>query len=273
MTELQKTEFDILVQFDAVCRKLSLPYFLVCGSALGAVKYGGFIPWDDDIDVAMYRADYEIFLREAPALLPKHLFLQNWRTDPACPQIGSKLRNSNTTFMEKTAAVLPMNHGVFIDIFPLDGYPEGKLAGKLFEFRKRLWTAMLQSGCEFPRSGAGRLICRFCRISGIVKHTDRVAKRYERMITRYPVREDGIVCNHANWQGVLDYSPVSHFGQGAEGSFEGLPVRLPEQYGEYLTQKYGDYTQDPPPERQVGHHYCAVCDCCVPYTEYYRKRK
>lgn len=269
MTELQKTEFDILVQFDAVCRKLELPYFLVCGSALGAVKYGGFIPWDDDIDVAMYREDYELFLRKAPSLLPEHLFLQNWRTDPACPQIGSKLRDSRTTYIEKTAAKLPMHHGVFIDIFPLDGYPEGKLTRKIFEFRKRLYTAMLQSRCEFPRSGAGRLICGACRLTGIANHTDRVAARYERMIARYPAAGgDGLLCNHANWQGVLDYSPRSHFGQGVQGTFEGLPVRLPAQYQSYLTQKYGDYSQDPPREQQAGHHHYLVCDCAAPYTDY-----
>ncbi|MBQ7801714.1 MAG: LicD family protein [Oscillospiraceae bacterium] len=267
MTELQETEFEILVEFDRVCRRLELPYFLVCGSALGAVKYGGFIPWDDDIDVALYREDYEEFLRKAPRLLPEHLFLQNWRTDPAYPQIGSKLRNSRTTYLETSAAPLPINHGVFIDIFPMDGYPRAKPAGQIFELRKRLYAAMLQSGCEYPRTGLGRLFRQTCRVLGITKHTDRVAARYERMITRYPVRREGLVCNHANWQGKLDYSPYNHFGPGAPARFEGLAVRVPAQYRAYLTQKYGDYTLDPPEEQRVGHHYCTACDCRRPYTE------
>lgn len=268
MTELQKAEFEILVEFDAVCRKLGLPYYLVCGSALGAVKYSGFIPWDDDVDVAMYRADYEVFLEQAPSILPEHLFLQNYRTDPSYPQIGSKLRNSNTTYIEKTVARLPMNHGIFIDIFPLDGYPDNKAAQKVFEFRKRLYTAMLQSSCEFSRGGVGALLCRLCRSLGISKHTDRVAGRYERMIRRYPVLKDGVVCNHANWQGTLDYSPASHFAEGAPALFEGLRVRVPAQFYTYLTQKYGDYHRDPPVEQQVGHHYYDVCDCRMSYTAY-----
>ena len=60
MTPLQKTELDILKAFVDVCNKLEIRYFLVCGTALGAVKYGGFIPWDDDVDVGLYREDYEL---------------------------------------------------------------------------------------------------------------------------------------------------------------------------------------------------------------------
>lgn len=271
MNELQKTEFDLLLQLDAVCRKLDITWFLVCGSALGAVKYAGFIPWDDDIDVAMYREDYERFVQTAPELLPEGVFLQNYRTDPAYPQIGSKLRNSNTTYIERTAAALPMNHGVFIDVFPLDGYPEGKLAGKLFEIKKRIYSAMMLSGCDFPRNGSGKILFRACRILGIYKHTNRVAELYHRMITRYPVRPDGIVCNHANWQGTQDYAPQAVFGDGASAEFESLSVKVPAEYHVYLTQKYGEYMLDPPQEEQVGHHYHLVCDCSRSYTDYFEK--
>ena len=120
MTPLQQKELELLTLFIQICSQLELRYYLVCGTALGAVKYGGFIPWDDDVDVSMPREDYEVFLQKAPALLPEHVFLQNYRTDPAFPQIFSKLRNSNTTYIEKSAGKLPINHGIYIDIFPLD---------------------------------------------------------------------------------------------------------------------------------------------------------
>ena len=73
MTELQKVELDMLKWLVRICNQLDLTYYLVCGSALGAVKYGGFIPWDDDIDVAFPRQDYELFLEKANEFLPKHL--------------------------------------------------------------------------------------------------------------------------------------------------------------------------------------------------------
>ena len=273
MTELQKTEFDILVHLDAACSKLGIPYYLVCGSALGAVKYGGFIPWDDDIDVAMFRDDYEVFLKEAPKLLPEHLFLQNWHTDPACPQISSKLRNSKTAYIEESAANIAMHHGVFIDIFPLDGYPAGKLEQNLLELRKRIYVAMLQSACEYPRGNLGAMLCKICRLSGLVKHTDRVAKRYERMISSYPVAKSELVCNHANWQGKLDYSPKTHFANGFVANFEGLVVKIPKEYHLYLTQKYGEYSQDPPKAAQNGHHHYFVCDCNRAYTDFINEER
>ena len=81
MTDLQNAEFEILKEYTGACEKLGLTYYLVCGSALGAVKYGGFIPWDDDIDVAMPRRDYDLFCEKAQALLPGHIFVQTNVTD------------------------------------------------------------------------------------------------------------------------------------------------------------------------------------------------
>ena len=91
MTELQSVEFSLLKSFVNICDELGLTYYLVCGSALGAVKYSGFIPWDDDIDVALPRNDYELFCEKAPALLPAGYFLQNHKTDKNYPRIYSKI--------------------------------------------------------------------------------------------------------------------------------------------------------------------------------------
>ena len=87
MTDLQQVEFKILQAVDAVCRQLHINYYLICGSALGAVKYSGFIPWDDDLDIGMLRSDYEVFVEMAQELLPNSYFLQNYRTVQAFPQI------------------------------------------------------------------------------------------------------------------------------------------------------------------------------------------
>ena len=117
MTALQKIEFEMLKEFVRICDELNLRYYLVCGSALGAAKYGGFIPWDDDVDVALPRPDYDVFCQRAQDMLPKHLFLQNHKTDPNYPMIFSKIRHSGTTYVEKSLAKLNMNHGIYTDIF------------------------------------------------------------------------------------------------------------------------------------------------------------
>ena len=90
MNAIQKKVFQLFKMFVQICDRLQMEYFMLCGSALGAIKYGGFIPWDDDIDVGLYREDYERFCKEAPMLLPKKFFLQNYASDPDFPAIYSK---------------------------------------------------------------------------------------------------------------------------------------------------------------------------------------
>ena len=137
MNRLQEKTLELLRVFVNICNKWDIPYFLVCGSALGAVKYGGFIPWDDDIDVGLLREDYQRFLAVAPQELPSWCFLQNYKTEACFPHTFSKLRNSETTFIEEGVAALPINHGIYLDIFPIDGHPSGFLEKKLFAVRKK----------------------------------------------------------------------------------------------------------------------------------------
>lgn len=272
MNELQRVEFDLLLQFVSVCRKLDLRYYLVCGTALGALKYGGFIPWDDDVDVAMPRQDYERFLREAPDHLPEGLFLQNYRTDPAFPQIFAKLRNSKTTYIEKTSAHLPIHHGIYMDIFPLDGYPEERWKQLWLELRKKVFLHMLTTAYTEPPLLRQKIEYRIKRMLRLHKCTARVIAVYEKMVSAWSCEASSVWCNHGNWQGRKDYSPREIFGEGADACFEGLAIKVPSQADVYLRRKYGDYTQDPPKEEQAGHHYYSVLDCSRPYTDYINLR-
>jgi len=268
MNELQQKEFDILKCFIEICEKLGLNYYLVCGTALGAVKYKGFIPWDDDIDVALPREDYTIFCEKAGALLPEGLFLQTFKTDPKYPAIFAKIRNSNTTFFEKTIANLNINHGVYIDVFPLDGYPRDKKSAKKLERKKQLYKLMLSSTFESECSFKVRILRKSFRILGVHRRTAKILAKYEKMISAYPINTSKLICNHGNWQGSLEYAPKEQYGNGACKSFEGLDVRVPEKYDEYLTQKYGDWRADIPVEEQVGHHLYSLLDLEKSYTEY-----
>lgn len=268
MNELQKIEFELLKNFIDICESLGLKYYLVCGTALGAVKYNGFIPWDDDIDVALLRPDYEVFINKAQELLPENIFLQNYKTDPAFPQIFSKLRNSNTTYIEKASAKLPINHGIYIDIFPLDGYPkELKLQRKL-EKKKRRYKRQLSCAFEVDRSLAGKATCLFNKMIGCHKKTHMIAEKFEKTISSVSVWESDLWCNHGNWQGKLEYAPKWHYGDGALAQFEHTDVCVPEQWNAYLTQKYGDWRADLPEAEQVGHHYYEVLECNNSYIKY-----
>lgn len=268
MTELQMVECDILKHTISVCVKLNIRYFLVCGTALGAIKYEGFVPWDDDVDIGIFREDYERFLTEAQQHLPEHLFVQSYKTDPGYTNIFAKIRNSQTTYIEKTVQHMSINHGVYIDVFPLDGYPKELKKQRELEKKKWLYRKLLSSNYIAERSWSGQITYKLMRVIGIHKRSSHILRKYDRLVSAYSVEDSEIICNHGNWQGKLEYASKEQYGNGMVVKFEGIDVRVPEKYDEYLTQKYGDWRSDPPLEDQVGHHYYSIMDLNKSYTEY-----
>lgn len=268
MNELQKVELDLFRCFTETCEKLNLNYFLVCGSALGAARHGGFIPWDDDMDVGMYREDYNKFMELAPALLPEGIFLQNYKTDPNYANVFAKLRKSNTTYIEKAVADLDINHGIYIDIFPLDGCPEKPLAIKKLNLKKKFYRLLEASAFKLPKTTKGRIFISLLRLFGFHKRTAKILKRHEALISQYPVKGSKTICNHGTWYGEKDYISAEFYGLGSDAIYEGIRVRVPEKCEDYLASLYGDWRTPPPPEKQIGHHFYEICDTEKPYTEY-----
>lgn len=271
MTEIQNIELDILKEIIIICENNNINYFLVCGSALGAAKYNGFIPWDDDIDVGMFRNDYERFLEIAPKQLPSHLFLQNYKSDKYYPLFFSKIRNSNTTFLQTSFNDIDMNHGVYVDVFPLDTYPKKKISQILLEKKKWLYAHEIACAWNTKRGRFGEILKQFFIFLGKKENVSKSIKKYEKTVAFYKGERGNIIVNFGNWQGKLEYAPKEQYGNGTLATFEGLKVRIPERYDEYLTQKYNDWRAELPPEQQVGHHYADIIDLNRPYTDYIEK--
>lgn len=270
MTKLQEAEFEILKSVVKICNELNLKYYLVCGTALGAAKYHGFIPWDDDVDIAMKRQDFELFCNRAQELLPEGLFLQTSETDPFFSQIYAKVRNTNTAFVETSAHELDINHGIYIDVFPLDGYPKNKRQQNKLELKKKILH--LQMSCVYTIPDdikfSSRLFLKIERLLRCHLRTAKTVRRLSNLLAQTGPDDSAVWCNHGNWQGKLEYAPREQYGDGAFAEFEGLRVRIPEEFDAYLTQKYGDWRADLPPEQKVGHHFADVIDIDRPYTDY-----
>lgn len=275
MNELQKVEFDLFRCFVDVCERLNLNYFLVCGSALGATRHKGFIPWDDDMDVGMYREDYNKFMELAPALLPEGIFLQNYKSDPAFPYVFAKLRNSNTTYIQSLLSNLDMNHGIYMDIFPLDGCPDSVFEQKKLVFMKKHYLRQLAAAFNMPStlSLRGKISVSIFKFLGCHKRTGKILMKYEALISKYPVNGAKIICNHGTWYGNKDFIAAEYYGGGTDGEYEGMLVRVPERVTDYLTALYGDWQTPPPYDKQIGSHFYEVCDTKKPYIEYMKKRE
>ena len=276
MTRLQELEFRILVEFDRVCKELGLTYYLVCGSALGAAKYGGFIPWDDDIDVALPRKEYEIFLEKGPLLLPEWAFVQNYRTDCQFPLLGTKIRDSRTTYVERMCEKLPIHHGVFIDVFPLDEkwttkkqYRKYLRMKRLFEARRRVHLSYNRFSRETVFSFRTNYYFIMNRLFGLYADTRKVLTKYEAFLSSFSADDQGVWCNHANSCSEIEFAPKAQYGKGILMRFEELEVLVPEQIDAYLIQKYGDWRSELPASEQFGHHHYYLCDLDKSYTEYF----
>lgn len=269
---MKELEVQMLSAFVEVCRKLSLRYYLVGGTLLGAVRHQGFIPWDDDIDVAMPREDYEVFLREGQKHLPEYYFLQCLRTDPAYTMNFAKIRDSRTTFVEFAVRKYPMNHGLFIDIFPLDAYPDEEKAQKTMDLHQKIFKYRTRAAVEVPKSAKHSFPVEL-GLNTIAALTCLPYPRYRKALeAREKLQSSAsggeIWANYCGAWGKKEIMPAAWYGRGVELTFEGLTVMGPEHWDKWLTQVYGNYMQLPPVEKRVGHHYAEVIDLDTPCCEY-----
>lgn len=132
---------SMLKELDLICRKHNIKYILFSGTALGAVRHGGFIPWDDDLDVIMFRDEYERFLSVAEKELSSEYYLQKEFSEH-WPCFFSKIRKNNTAYIEKTVPKDPLQHqGVYIDIFPCDRLSNNKFMRKIQFFSSKIVIA------------------------------------------------------------------------------------------------------------------------------------
>ena len=150
LRQIQMIQLEMLVEVDRICKKCRIRYNIIAGTLLGAVRHGGYIPWDDDADVAFLRPEYEKFRRAVRTELDtsRFYFQDNRRTEGYRWGYG-KLRRKNTLFLREYQEHMPYRQGIFIDLFPLDGVPNHYILRCIKNFecfcvRKILWSKVGQ---------------------------------------------------------------------------------------------------------------------------------
>lgn len=264
--KMREKELGILKEFISVCEKLNLKYYVVCGTLLGAVRHKGFIPWDDDIDVGMLRADYDIFVREAQKHLSDQYFLQTRATDPEYIAGYAKLRDSSTTFIETIVKDMNMNHGMFIDIFPLDYYDEKQK--KQLRYKKlaqeRIVMEMIPTRNRPLRY---KLMRPFAKWKYPSAEQARVAREE---LLRCAEKKEFIAVND-DFIDERTIVPAEWYGEGTYLSFEDVRVLAPKEYDKWLRHAFGDYMKLPPVEARKTFHETEVIDAENAYLKYMRK--
>lgn len=281
MTEFQSKLLDILKAFIRVCEKHNLTYFLVYGTALGAIRHKGFIPWDDDIDVGMPRKDYEKYIQLQSEYEGTPYFIQTFKTDPCYIYNYAKLRDSSTTFLENAFKNHRINQGLFIDIFPVDGMSrEVGDREKIGKKNKFVWRQVYFSYLPALRRKIHKrtffkdillnIVAGLFYVFDIAHYRN---KRVERFVRKVPFEEAKMAGIMFGFTWRINCMDADIFRETVKVPFEDIEVRVPKQYDKYLTLLYKDYMKFPPKEQQVGHHYNSGVSLTQGYEDYLKEHK
>ncbi len=277
MNELQKVMLTSLKEFIRVCEKHGLRYYLITGSALGAVRHGGFIPWDDDIDVAMPRPDAMKLLALKDEFKAPY-FLQHYTTDKQYVYPFMKLRNSATTYIENFMQYHKINHGIWIDIFIIDGMSKTKT---LANRRKnaRLWLLYyIVYAANFYQKPRGKkflvqiLLTLVSLLLWPFKINNWLIKALDKSMQKIPFDEAELVGAYMLWGGNKEAMPKAIYGPGKKMKFEDIEAVVPQKYDEYLTRRFGNYMKLPPENKRYGHHHNVGESTTIGYKDFYKKR-
>lgn len=245
LRKVQLTELEILIEIDRICRKNGIDYTLDGGTMLGAVRHGGFIPWDDDADVAMLRKDYNRFYRACKKDLDRsRFFLQEFRTDPAYPWGYSKIRRKNTLFLREGQEHIKCHQGIFVDVFLYDDVPDQFLLRRL-----HLLACTAIRKCQY--SVVGKKCAKTAAERALYTLLDRIPKKCLftaiRKIARMTDRHEGELARHMTYPYTKSrYGLPRHcFNEYQDYEFEGHTFRMMKDYDSYLTALYGDYMKLP----------------------------
>ncbi len=273
---------DLLVVLNDVCQQNDIKYFVFGGTMLGAVRHKGFIPWDDDVDVVLFREDYNKLkdvARKGAFKFP--YFLQDPSTDIGYPKGYCRLRNSNTTEIPVFDVYEKCNHGIFIDIFPLDKLPDDdkelqKQINKLRRLRmlmnafSRYYSGIEAEGASTLKFIAYKMIvllfkAKILNMPDLYKKYEEAATKYSNVLSK---RIGTIAGTFDNYRFIYEQKPWA--SKTIWLDFESIKVPVPEAYDEILKHSYGDYMV---PKQKNNLHGETFFSATIPYKKYIEENK
>lgn len=263
MTEVQAYILNIYKEIDQICKNNNIPFFAIGGTCIGAVRHRGFIPWDDDLDIAIPIEYYFQFLSLAEKLLPSHLTLYTSKYHLHYPKISCKIIDERTTFIESQNYQYPDAYtGVFVDIMPICGVPRPGIKRRIF-FLCQKWFFSWNFCIRFsPKETRKQKLASFLAEKYMNdKHKfDHFSQKWLSIMKKYPMKTaqfTGYVWSHQLPTLVF---PIQYFQNTVRIPFEDTTMPCPILYHKYLTDQFRDYMTLPPEIERSCHNGIILLD-------------
>lgn len=253
LRKIQLVQLELLQEADRICKKCNIHYNIIAGTLLGAVRHDGYIPWDDDADIALLREEYEKFRKACETELDtSRFYFQDHRNTSGYRWGYGKLRRKNTLFFREFQEHMSYEQGIFIDIFPLDAVPQNYILRSIKNFecfcvRKILWSEVGKIADKNPCKRKWFSLLSNIPEKWIFGHYQKMIKKSEKI--------------NSEWVRILMFpTPNKEWGylkkwyeNSTDIRFEGITFQGIQDYDEYLSFKFGNYMELPPEEKRKVH--------------------
>jgi lipopolysaccharide cholinephosphotransferase len=235
MNQIQKTELEILIEMDKICKEYNLRYYLAFGTLLGAVRHKGFIPWDTDVDIIVGVNDYKRFCDTIQSKISKRYFIYSTWNDPTYEELFARIGLKNDNHLT-----------THVDIFPMVGTPKTVLGRKIFSriayiTHRGFFLKKVNVKINYKNNKLKKIIASLLKIILMPVPAKLFMWLFQKLSVAFPIEESDVIYNFIGFSGYRGFIPKSFLGEPVMVDFEGHEFPAPEKWHEFLSHFYGDY--------------------------------